>query len=250
MGKLDGQVVIVTGASSGMGWETVLAFAAEGAKVAAAARREGPLQDVVKKVAANGGEAIACATDIAKREDVDRLVQTTIDRFGRLDVMCNVAGINMPNRSMAELTPDKWDRLLSINLTGAFHCTQAVLSQMRQQGQGTIIHVSSISGKWGDTSGPAYQASKHGLVGLAYATMFEERKNGIRVSVIYPGLCDTPILKNRAVPPTREVLDQAMQPEDIAAACVFCASLPPRTYISDLVIMPGALQCVGNGVVP
>ncbi|MHB1134418.1 MAG: SDR family oxidoreductase [Chloroflexota bacterium] len=249
MGKLDGQVVVVTGASSGMGWEAALAFAAEGAKVVAAARREGPLQDLVKKVGENGGEAIACATDIAKREDVERLVRTAIERFGRLDVMCNVAGINAPNRTMAELTLEKWDRILSINLTGAFHCTQAVLPQMRQQGGGTIIHVSSVSGKWGDISGAAYQAAKHGMAGLAYATMFEERQNGIRVSVIYPGLCDTPILKNRPVPVAREILDKAMQPEDIAAACVFCATLPPRTYISDLVIMPGGLQCVGHAVV-
>lgn len=249
MGKLEGQVVIVTGASSGMGWEAVQQFASEGAKIVAAARREGPLQEQVQLVAGQGGEAVACATDIAKREDVDRLVQTTIDRFGRLDVMCNIAGINAPYREMAVLTQEKWDRILATNLTGAFHCTQAVLPQMRQQGGGTIIHVSSVSGKWGDTSGAAYQAAKHGLAGLAYATMVEERKNGIRVSMIYPGLCDTPILKNRVVPVPREILDKAMRPEDIAAACVFCASLPLRTYISDLVIMPGGLQCVGQAAI-
>lgn len=249
MGKLEGQVVIVTGASSGMGWEAVQQFASEGAKIVAAARREGPLQELVQLVAGQGGEAVACATDIAKREDVDRLVQTTIDRFGRLDVMCNIAGINAPYREMAVLTQEKWDRILATNLTGAFHCTQAVLPQMRQQGGGTIIHVSSVSGKWGDTSGAAYQAAKHGLAGLAYATMVEERKNGIRVSMIYPGLCDTPILKNRVVPVPREILDKAMRPEDIAAACVFCASLPLRTYISDLVIMPGGLQCVGQAAI-
>lgn len=246
MGRLEGQVVIVTGASSGMGWEAAIAFAAEGARVVAAARREGPLQELVKLIEEKGGEALACPTDIAKREEVDRLVQTTIDRFGRLDVMCNVAGINAPQREMAVLTQEKWDRILATNLTGAFHCTQAVLPQMRRQGGGTIIHVSSVSGKWGDISGAAYQAAKHGMVGLAYATMVEERKNGIRVSLIYPGLCDTPILKNRAVPVPRETLDKAMRPEDIAAACVFCASLPLRTYVSDLVIMPGGLQCVGQ----
>ncbi len=249
MGKLAGQVVIVTGASSGMGWEAARQFADEGAKVVAAARREGPLQELIKRIADKGGEAISCPTDIAKREDVDRLVQTAIDKFGRLDVMCNIAGINAPYREMAVLTQEKWDRILATNLTGAFHCTQAVLPQMRQQGGGTIIHVSSVSGKWGDTSGAAYQAAKHGMTGLAYATMVEERQNGIRVSVIYPGLCDTPILRNRVVPVPREILDKAMRPEDIAAACVFCASLPLRTYISDLVIMPGGLQCVGQAVI-
>jgi NAD(P)-dependent dehydrogenase (short-subunit alcohol dehydrogenase family) len=249
VGKLEGQVVIVTGASSGMGWEAAQQFAAEGAKVVAAARREGPLQELVKLISEKGGEVVACATDIAKREDVDRLVQATVERFGRLDVMCNIAGINAPYREIAVLTQEKRDRILATNLTGAFNCTQTVLPQMRQQGGGTIIHVSSISGLWGDTSGVAYQAAKHGLSGLAYGTMVEERKNGIRVSVIYPGLCDTPILKNRVVPVPRETLDKAMRPEDIAAACVFCASLPLRTYISDLVIMPGGLQCVGQGII-
>jgi NADP-dependent 3-hydroxy acid dehydrogenase YdfG len=119
---------------------------------------------------------------------------------------------------------------------------------MRDQKGGLIIHVGSISGLWGDYSGVAYQASKHGIVGLANATRMEERLNGIRVTVIYPGLCDTPILKNRPVPPTPEQRALMMQPEDIAAACVFAAALPPRTYVSDLVLMPGALQCNGNPV--
>ena len=145
--------------------------------------------------------------------------------------MVNAAGINIPNRRMEVLSQQDWDKLISINLTGAFHCTQAVLSQMREQKNGLIVHITSISGKWGDTSGAAYQASKHGMVGLAYATMFEERLNGIRVTLIFPGLCDTPILKNRPVPMPQEMLDQMMKPEDIAAGCVFVASLPARTYV-------------------
>lgn len=99
---------------------------------------------------------------------------------------------------------------------------------------------------WADNSGAAYAASKHGMVGLAHATMFEEWGNGIRVTVIFPALCDTPLLQKRPVPPSRSTLDKAMQPEDIAAACVFVASLPPRTYVPELVMMPGALQCMGQ----
>ena len=245
MGRLKGQTAIVVGASSGMGRATALAFVAEGAKVALAARRQGEIDALVAEIKRAGGEAVAIAVDVAKRPGVDAVVQGAVERFGRVDVLVNCAGVNTRDREIARLDQAGWDRIIGINLTGAFNCTQAVLPRMREQKNGLIIHVSSISGLWGDLSGAAYQASKHGLVGLANATMMEERRNGIRVTVIYPGLCDTPILNNRAVPPTQEQRDLMMKPEDIAQACVFAASLPPRTYVSDLVLMPGALQCNG-----
>jgi NAD(P)-dependent dehydrogenase (short-subunit alcohol dehydrogenase family) len=245
MGRLKGQTAIVVGASSGMGRATALAFVAEGAKVALAARRQGEIDALVVEIQRAGGEAVAIAVDVAKRPGVDAAVQGAVERFGRVDVLVNCAGVNTRDREIARLDQAGWDRIIGINLTGAFNCTQAVLPRMREQKNGLIIHVSSISGLWGDFSGAAYQASKHGLVGLANATMMEERRNGIRVTVIYPGLCDTPILNNRAVPPTQEQRDLMMKPEDIAQACVFAASLPPRTYVSDLVLMPGALQCNG-----
>jgi len=248
MARLQGQVAIIAGASSGMGREVALAFTAEGAKVVLAARRQAELDALAADVAKAGGEAIARVTDVAKRADVDAVIRAAIERFGKIDVLVNCAGVNTRDRQIALLDQAGWDRIIAINLTGAFHCTQAVLPQMRQQKGGLIIHVSSISGLWGDFSGPAYQASKHGIVGLANATRMEERLNGIRVTVIYPGLCDTPILKNRPVPPSQEQRDKMMKPEDIAQACVFAASLPPRTYVSDLTLMPGALQCNGSPV--
>jgi NAD(P)-dependent dehydrogenase (short-subunit alcohol dehydrogenase family) len=248
MGRLAGQVAIIVGASSGMGRASALAFAAEGAKVAVAARRLGELDALVAEITGAGGMAMARAVDVAKRPEVDAVVQATVERFGRVDVLVNCAGVNTRDRQLALLEQAGWDRIIAINLTGAYHCTQAILPRMREQKGGLIIHVSSISGLWGDFSGAAYQASKHGLAGLANATMMEERLNGIRVTVVYPGLCDTPILSNRPVPPTREQRDLMMQPEDIAQACVFAASLPPRTYVADLVLMPGALQCNGHPV--
>jgi len=246
MGKLQGQVAIVMGASSGMGRATALAFVAEGATVAIAARRKAELDALAAEIARRGGDAVALTADVAKRSDVDAVVQAAVKRFGKVDVLANCAGVNTRDRQLALLDQAGWDRIIGINLTGAFHCTQAVLPRMREQKGGLIIHVASISGLWGDFSGAAYQASKHGIVGLANATMMEERLNGIRVTVIYPGLCDTPILNNRPVPPTQEQRDLMMKPEDIAAACVFAASLPPRTYVADLVLMPGALPCNGH----
>ncbi len=249
MGRLEGKVAIVTGASSGMGWATAVAFAREGAKVVATARRRGRLDELVALIAGERGDAVAVAGDIAKRDQVDAVVHAAAQRFGRVDILANIAGINTTNHELATVTQRDWDETIAINLTGAFNCTQAVLPVMRRQRDGLIVHVSSVSGKWGDVSGAAYQASKHGLAGLAYATMFEERLNGVRVTLIFPGLCDTPILATRPVPDSRERLDAMMKPEDIAETCVYVASLPARAYVAELVMMPGRLQCVGQAAV-
>ncbi|MHB1007328.1 MAG: SDR family oxidoreductase [Chloroflexota bacterium] len=249
MGKLEGQVAIIFGASSGMGRATALSFAEGGAKVVVAARRAGRLEGLARQIEGNGGEVLALGCDVSKRADVDAVVAAAIQRWRQIDVVVNAAGTNAPDRRIAVVTEETWERIIAVNLTGAFHCTQAPLAQMRAQQNGLIVHITSISGKWGDNSGAAYQASKHGMVGLAYATMFEERQNGIRVSLIFPGLADTEILRNRPVPIPREVLDKAMQAEDIAAGCFFMASLPARTYVPELIMMPGALQCIGQGVV-
>jgi NAD(P)-dependent dehydrogenase (short-subunit alcohol dehydrogenase family) len=246
IGRLEGQGAIIIGASSGIGRATALAFAAEGAKVALASRREDALQQVAATIAECGGEALVFPTDVSLRQDVDALVEIAARRFGHIDVLVNTAGVNTAERELSVLRKEDWDRIMDINLGGAFHCTQAVLPHMRCQKNGLIIHISSISGKWGDGSGAAYQASKHGIVGLAYATMFEERFNGIRVTLIFPGLCDTPLLDNRPSPLTPELRQQMMQPGDIAQACVFVASLPARTYVPELVLMPGVLQVVGE----
>jgi serine 3-dehydrogenase (NADP+) len=246
MEKLHGKVAIVTGASSGMGWATAVAFAREGAKVVATARRQNLLGKLSETIKESHGEVVTVAADVSVREQIEKVVATAVQRFGRVDILAHVAGINTNNHELIAVTPADWDRTIAINLTGAFNCTQAVLPVMRTQADGLIIHVSSVSGKWGDVSGAAYQASKHGLAGLAYATMFEERLNGIRVTLLFPGLCDTPILSTRPVPDSPEKLAMMMKPEDIAEACVFVGSLPARTYVAELVMMPGRLQCVGQ----
>jgi serine 3-dehydrogenase (NADP+) len=248
MASISGQVAIVAGASSGMGRATALDLATEGCRVVAAARREEALQELAAEAAEAGHEIVIAKADVAQRSDVDRLIGSTVEQFGRVDILVNAAGTNTPVRLLPVLTDEEWHRLIDTNLHGAYYLTRAVLPHMRSQAGGLIIHIGSISGRWGDFSGAAYQASKHGLVGLAQATMIEERVNGIRVSVIFPGLCDTPLLKLRKTPPSQETLARAMQPEDIAMACLFIAKLPPRTYVPELIMMPGALQCVGQAV--
>jgi NAD(P)-dependent dehydrogenase (short-subunit alcohol dehydrogenase family) len=189
------------------------------------------------------------AADVSDRRQVDQVIEAAIAQFGRIDILINTAATNIPQRGLSVLSQASWDRLLATNVTGAFNTIQSVLPYMRSQGGGLIVQVSSTSGRWGDWSGVAYQASKHGVVGLCYATMFEERLNGIRVTVLLPGCCNTPILSQRPVPLSREVLDKALHPDDVAKACLFLASLPARAYVPELIILPGALQCIGQTVI-
>jgi NAD(P)-dependent dehydrogenase (short-subunit alcohol dehydrogenase family) len=246
---LGGQVVVVFGASSGIGRATALAFAAEGASVVAAARRGALVEELAREIEGTGGRALAMEADVVDRSTVDAVIAQTVEQLRRVDVMVNAAGVNIKQRRMDELTEQSWNGLLATNLTGAFNTTQAALVPMRAQRGGVIIQIGSVSGRYGDMSGAAYQASKHGVVGLMYATMAEERHNGIRATAIMPGLVDTPLLRGRPVPPKQEVLDQSLQPEDIAQGCIFLAGLPPRNYVPELIMLPATLQMVGNTIV-
>lgn len=237
-GTLRGQVAIVVGASSGMGRATAVALAQAGAKVMVAARRAESLERLV----AEFPETIrACPTDVTDRGQVERLMTATVAAWKRIDLLVYATGTNLPQRSLQQLTATGWDELISTNLTGAFHCTQAVLPTMRQQGHGLIVYLSTGAVQRPDVSGVAYQASKHGLTGLAHGTRVEERDHGIRTSIIFPGLCETEILQKRPVPTPPEVLAKALQPQDVAEAVVFVAQLPRRAVVPELQLLPSQL---------
>jgi serine 3-dehydrogenase len=150
-------------------------------------------------------------------------------------------GTNIPDRALDVLAPDTWEMMLATNLTGAFLCTKAVLPTMREQGEGQIMYLSSAAVQMPDVSGVAYQASKHGLSGLAHGTRVEEKENGIRTTVIFPGLCDTEILDKRPTPTPRDVLDRALDPMDVAEAVLFVARLHPRAVVPEMQLLPSGL---------
>ncbi len=235
------QAIAVVGASSGIGRATAAAFLDAGAAVAAMARRGELLRELVTERRPGADRTWTFSGDATVREDVQSFVDGAAERFGRLDVLVANTGLNIRGRAFGELTAESWERILAANLTAAFHCTQAVLPQLRRQGGGLIIYISSASVLGADASGAAYQAAKHGLSGLVGAVRFEERDRHIRTSIVFPGAVNTPLILQRPVPPTAEQLAVALQPEDVAAACLFVAGMPPHVAIPELVMRPALL---------
>jgi NADP-dependent 3-hydroxy acid dehydrogenase YdfG len=238
MRDLQGQVAIVVGSSSGMGQATARAFAAAGAKVVLAARRADRLEALAAQI---GDSALVCATDVADTDQVERLIQQTVDAHGRVDILVYATGTNIPERALEVLSYETWNMMMATNLTGAFHCTKAVLPAMRRQGAGLIIYLSSGCVQMPDVSGVSYQATKCGLSGLAHGTFKEEQDNGVRTTVIFPGLCDTPLVLQRPTPTPPEVVAKALQPEDVADACLYVATTPARARVPELVLLPAGL---------
>ncbi len=235
---LENKVAIIVGSSSGMGKATARSYAQAGASVVLAARSKDKLDNLASEI---GNRAIACATDARDVAQVNHLIQTTLDKFGQIDILVYATGTNIPDRSLEVLTYETWEMMIGTNLTGAFNCTKAVLPTMRKQQSGLIIYLSSGCVQSPDVSGVSYQASKHGMSGLAHGTFQEEQENGIRTTVIFPGLCDTPIVLQRPVPTPPEVMAKALKPEDVADACLYVATTPARARIPELILLPAGL---------
>lgn len=239
--SLKDQVVVIVGASSGIGRATAVLMAREGAKVMASARRKDRLEQWQKEMAAEGHTVAIFAADATNPAQMDQLAAATREKFGPVQILVYATGTNTPDRAMKRLNPAVWNELISTNLNGAYYATQAVVPAMREAHFGHIIYISSISGHTPDVSGAAYQASKRGMIGLSHAVRLEEKENGIRTTVINPGLVDTEILEKRPVKPSPEMLAQALVAEHVAEMVMACAKLPPRAVISEMSIVPSAL---------
>lgn len=235
---LKGKTALVTGGGTGIGYGIATALADEGCRVAIAGRREDKLREAA--AAYRGAAPLAMhPVDVADRASVGRLFQWAAETLGPIDILVNAAGLNIVHRLLAETTPDEWDRLMTINATGAFNCLHAVLPQMRERGDGLVVNISSVAGKRAlRLGGVAYCASKFAMTALGTFAALEVGKDGVRVTNIYPGEVDTPILENRPTPITPEHRVRILQPEDVAAAVVMIAKLPPRAHVSELVIKP------------
>jgi NAD(P)-dependent dehydrogenase (short-subunit alcohol dehydrogenase family) len=192
--ELEGKVGLVTGGTSGIGRETAVLFAKAGAKVVVAGRRAAEGEETIELVRAAGGDGLFVKTDVSKASEVEMLVQKAVDKFGRLDVAFNNAGVESLQVPIVRQSEDDWDRTIAINLKGVWLSLKYEIRQMLKQGSsGAIVNMASITGLVGAVGAAAYSASKHGVIGLTQTAALENAKNGIRVNAVCPGFTQTPM---------------------------------------------------------
>jgi NAD(P)-dependent dehydrogenase (short-subunit alcohol dehydrogenase family) len=239
--QLENKIAIVTGGGRGIGKSIAKVFAAEGADLVIAARTEAPLKETAAEIEAMGRKCLAIVTDQAVPEQISSMVDRTLEKFGRVDVLVNNAGIGGPAMSVADMDLEAWNQTLTINLTGAMLCAKYVLkNDMIPRKSGNIINISSISGRFGHANRSPYSASKWGLIGLTQTLALEVGKYGIRVNCITPGPVEGERIEwamrkvsqsqgisyEQAVANevARTALGRMVKPEEVAYLAVFLAS--------------------------
>ena len=233
MHRLKEKVAIVTGSSSGIGKAIALRFGAEGANVVVTARRMALCEETVAQITKNGGEAWAIQTDVADERQVERLIQETVTHYGRVDILVNNAGVVAGGRRLAETTTKDFDEVMNVNLRGTFFCCRAGFKQMKKQGGGTIINMSSVAGvqAWAGTG--TYSASKHGIMALTKSLADEGRPHHIKVSAICPGG-----VADELVDASPDVIlrSEKIDPFDVADTAIYLATLGKYSVVHQIVI--------------
>src|SRR6202789_2921900 len=233
------RVAWVTGGGSGIGEAAAEALAADGWTVVVSGRRKDALDGVAAKIAKSGGKAEAIALDVSKKADVNKAADQILAKHGRIDLLVNSAGINVPKRSWADMELEGWDKLVEINLNGVLYCMHAVLPAMREQKDGCIINVASWAGRHvSKMPGPAYTTTRHAVLALTHSFNMDEAVNGLHACCLSPGEVATPILQQRPVTASEQEQAKMLQPGDIGRTIAFVASLPPRVYVIEIPISP------------
>ncbi len=248
MGRLEGKAAVVTGGGRGIGRAICLAFAKEGADVLVNyASKDQPAQEVVELVKKAGRRAVAVKGNVAVKADADRIVQTAVDQFGKIDVLVNNAGATRPSM-LYKMSEEQWDEVLDIHLTGPFLCIQAASKYMMEQKRGKIINVTSAAGIGGTKGQINYSSAKGGIIALTKSAARELAGYGVTVNVVSPGYVSTEMTeKIRTDPKLKEVyagrilLGRFAEPEEVAPAFVFLAS-DESNYIT------GQLLCIDGGL--
>jgi len=242
--RLVNKIVIITGGGSGIGKETALLFAKEGARVVVADMNEKAGEETVAEINKNG-EGFFVKLDVSNREQVKQMVKITLEKYGKIDVLINNAGI-VQDAFLSKMTEEQWDKVINVNLKGVFNCCQAVVEVMMNQGSGVIINTSSIVGLNGNAGQVNYAATKAGLIGMTKTLAKELGKKGIRVNAVAPGFIATPMTAN--VPEKilemmkeKTPLRRLGEAKDVAYAYLYLAS-------DEANFVNGAVLCVDGGL--
>jgi NADP-dependent 3-hydroxy acid dehydrogenase YdfG len=237
--RLDGKVVWVTGGGTGIGEAAALTLAGEGAAIVLTGRREAPLEDVAGRIRALGGTAHVQPGDLTQPAAVRRIGDFIAREIGRLDILCNNAGLNINDRHWDKLTPENAELMIAGNLSAAAQCVTVALPIMRQRQDGLIIHTASMAGRFiGGFPGPLYTAAKHGVVAMSHSINMQECINGIRSCVFLPGEVATAILDKRPNPVGPEERARMVQPQDCADLILYIALLPSRLVMNEIMLSP------------
>jgi 3-oxoacyl-[acyl-carrier protein] reductase len=231
---LKGQVAIVTGASRGIGQAAALALASQGAKVVINyARSSEAAEATVKEITIAGGEAIALQADVSQSEAVDNLIKATLDKFGRIDVLVNNAGITQ-DTLLLRMKLEQWQAVIDLNLTGVFLCTKAVSKIMLKQRSGRIINIASVAGQMGNPGQANYSAAKAGVIGFTKTVAKELANRGITVNAVAPGFIETDMTHDLKSDDIIKLIPLARygKPEEVAGTIRFLASDPAAAYIT------------------
>ena len=239
MGKLDGQITIITGAGTGIGREAALMFAEEGATLVLAGRRLEPLEEVASLINSKGGSAVAKSVDLEDGDAAAALGEWTIAEYGHVDILVNNAGHSSKVRSIKYVGTEEWESVFKVNVEGVYRLTQSVVGSMIEQGGGTVVTTSSMAAlRPGLLGGAPYSAAKAASYNLMRGINAELNAQGIRACTVLPAEVDTPILNNRPHNPDADARATMMMAEDVAAAILLCATLPGRTVIEQIVMSP------------
>ena len=242
MSILEGRVVVVTGASSGIGEACGVAFSAKGARVVLAARRAERLAALVERIESAGGEALAVATDVTDEAAIENLFARTVERFGTVDVLINNAGV-ADSTPVDEMPLELWQQVIQTNLTSAFLCSRAAFRVMKGKGRGRIISIGSISARVPRANSPAYAASKWGLDGLTRSLAIDGREHNIAASIFHPGIVATEIAPGAVKLPE----DLSASPKDIADVIVHMADLPDHLNFYEGMVVQNKIPFLGRG---
>ncbi len=231
MALFDGKVAAVTGAASGIGRSAALLYAQNGAKVIVSDIDEAGGNETVRMARQAGGDAAFLRVDVSRPEDCQRMVSVAVERYGRLDIAFNNAGIGGESNTVADYSVAGWEKVISINLSGVFYCMKYEIPAMLKNGGGAIVNMASILGQVGFASAPAYVAAKHGVLGLTRNAALEYAAQGLRVNSVGPGFISTPLIAGlEQDPQTRDLLislhpiGRLGKPEEVAELVIWLSS--------------------------